>query len=88
MMTTMTVDQAQRFLARHKRAKASNDSPAFVPVEVGNEIVDAVDFYRLLRHQGTSENTAALHTDWAVEEYCARLHTARLTVRRAEEVMA
>lgn len=87
-MTTMTVDQAQRFLARHKRAKASNDSPAFVPVEVGDEIVDAVDFYRSLRHQGTSESTAALHTDWAVEEYCALLHTARLTVRRAEEVMA
>lgn len=87
-MTTMTVDQAQRFLARHKRAKASNDSPAFVPVEVGDEIVDAVDFYRLLRHQGTSENTAALHTDWAVEDYCFNLRTARLTVRMAVEVMA
>lgn len=87
-MTTMTVDQAQRFLARHKRAKASNDSPAFVPVEVDDEIVDAVDLYRSLRHQGTSEATAALHTDWAVEDYCFNLRTARLTVRMAVEVMA
>jgi hypothetical protein len=32
--------------------------------------------------------TAALHTDWAVEDYCFNLRTARLTVRMAVEVMA
>lgn len=87
-MTTMTVDQAQRFLARHKRARAGN-SPGFVPIEVAGKVIDASDYYESLRREGVRESSAALNTDWAVEDYCFNLRTARLTVRMmAMEVTA
>lgn len=88
-MTTMTVDQAQRFLARHKRARAGNSSPGFVPIEVAGKVIDASDYYESLRREGVRESSAALNTDWAVEEYCYRLREARLALRMmAMEVTA
>ena len=81
----MTIEQAQQFLDRHERAKAN--SPAFVPVEVEGRVMDADKFFDLLRRRGVSENTAAMYTDWAVEEYCALLRTARLTVRPTERAV-
>jgi hypothetical protein len=49
---------------------------------------DAAKRARELREKENAEALAALHTDWAVEDYCFNLRTARLTVRMAVEVMA